>query len=105
MPFGIETASRNELVRGWLPLLKSRTELLRLNACLASAMRHAILGGVKPTFALLGVILFGGFGLGFAAAPVAPSASPRLLRLATFDVDATPPIGSFMAYDPVTNKW
>src|SRR5436305_12335278 len=27
------------------------------------------------------------------------------LRLATFDVDATPPIGSLMAYDPVTNKW
>src|SRR5262245_58316569 len=31
-----------------------------------------------------------------------PAAS---LRLATFDVDATPPVGSFMAYDPVTNKW
>src|SRR3954464_7857152 len=27
------------------------------------------------------------------------------LRLATFDVDATPPVGSMMAYDPVTNKW
>lgn len=27
------------------------------------------------------------------------------LRLATFDVDATPPVGSEMAYDPVTNKW
>lgn len=27
------------------------------------------------------------------------------LRLATFDVDATPPIGSLLAYDPVTNKW
>src|SRR3954467_15214527 len=27
------------------------------------------------------------------------------LRVATFDIDATPPIGSFMAYDPVTNKW
>jgi hypothetical protein len=27
------------------------------------------------------------------------------LRLATFDVDATPPIGSHMAYDPVTNTW
>ena len=32
-------------------------------------------------------------------------AAPAGLRLATFDVDATPPIGSFMAYDPVTNKW
>ncbi len=25
--------------------------------------------------------------------------------MATFDIDATPPIGSMMAYDPVTNKW
>src|SRR5216117_1621743 len=27
------------------------------------------------------------------------------LRIATFDVDATPPVGSHMAYDPVTNRW
>lgn len=27
------------------------------------------------------------------------------LRLGVFDVDATPPIGSRMAYDPVTNSW
>ncbi|HXG47203.1 MAG TPA: hypothetical protein VNO52_06240 [Methylomirabilota bacterium] len=27
------------------------------------------------------------------------------LRLATFDLDVTPPIGSHMAYDPVTNTW
>lgn len=27
------------------------------------------------------------------------------LQLATFDIDATPPIGSMMAYDPVTNRW
>lgn len=27
------------------------------------------------------------------------------LRIATFDVDATPPIGSHLAYDPVTNSW
>jgi hypothetical protein len=26
-------------------------------------------------------------------------------RVATFDIDATPPVGSMMAYDPVTNKW
>ena len=30
---------------------------------------------------------------------------PSGLRLATFDIDATPPVGSHMAYDPVTNKW
>jgi len=27
------------------------------------------------------------------------------LRVATFDVDATPPVGSMMAYDSVTNRW
>jgi hypothetical protein len=27
------------------------------------------------------------------------------VRVATFDVDATPPVGSMMAYDLVTNKW
>ena len=32
------------------------------------------------------------------------STAPKL-RVATFDVDATPPIGSMMAYDPVTNRW
>jgi hypothetical protein len=37
--------------------------------------------------------------------PSAEVAPTKGLRLATFDIDATPPIGSFMAYDPVTNKW
>ena len=31
--------------------------------------------------------------------------SPSGLSLAVFDIDATPPVGSMMAYDPVTNKW
>ncbi|MGE3312088.1 MAG: hypothetical protein AB7O66_19150 [Limisphaerales bacterium] len=35
----------------------------------------------------------------------AATTSPTALRLARFDVDATPPIGSHMAYDPVTNWW
>lgn len=30
---------------------------------------------------------------------------PSDLRLASFDLDATPPIGSHLAYDPVTNHW
>jgi hypothetical protein len=34
----------------------------------------------------------------------AGSSSARL-EIAIFDVDATPPIGSMMAYDPVTNRW
>jgi hypothetical protein len=41
-----------------------------------------------------------------AAESAVPNPSPTLtLRLATFDVDATPPVGSMMAYDPVTNHW
>ncbi len=39
------------------------------------------------------------------AAEKTPSAPGTALRVATFDIDATPPIGSLMAYDPVTNKW
>ncbi len=27
------------------------------------------------------------------------------LRLAVFDIDATPPIGSYLAYDEVVNTW
>ncbi len=33
------------------------------------------------------------------------NSNASILRVATFDVDATPPIGSMMAYDPVTNRW
>jgi hypothetical protein len=43
-------------------------------------------------------------GASFAAEPAA-DAKPSGLRVATFDIDATPPVGSHMAYDPVTNKW
>lgn len=38
-------------------------------------------------------------------APGAASFTASDLRIATFDIDATPPIGSMMAYDPVTNRW
>ena len=37
--------------------------------------------------------------------PKAAEPAVSLIRVATFDVDATPPVGSLMAYDPVTNKW
>jgi hypothetical protein len=41
-----------------------------------------------------------------AAQSAVPTNSPTVvLRVATFDVDATPPVGSMMAYDPVTNHW
>ena len=41
------------------------------------------------------------------APPEDPSktSSTSDLKLATFDVDATPPVGSLMAYDPVINTW
>src|SRR5258705_11671115 len=39
------------------------------------------------------------------AAESTSSTNSTTLRIATFDVDATPPIGSMMAYDPVTNRW
>jgi len=39
------------------------------------------------------------------AARAAEAAVPTGLRIAVFDVDATPPVGSHMAYDPVTNVW
>ncbi len=37
--------------------------------------------------------------------PNAATTQPSGLRVATFDVDATPPVGSMLAYDPVTNRW
>src|SRR5256885_10105569 len=38
-------------------------------------------------------------------ASVALGAEKAALRVGTFGIDATPPIGSMMAYDPVTNHW
>ena len=57
-------------------------------------------------FALaVGLLCAGGVVLPAAQSSV-PTPSPTpVLRVATFDVDATPPVGSMMAYDPVTNHW
>lgn len=41
----------------------------------------------------------------FSFACLNAASAEEKLRLATFDTDATPPIGSWMAYDPVTNTW
>ena len=41
----------------------------------------------------------------FCAEVAANATNPSGLSLAVFDIDATPPIGSMLAYDPVTNKW
>src|SRR6185436_10696155 len=40
-----------------------------------------------------------------AQPPSLTNSTSSTLRIATFDVEATPPIGSMMAYDPVTNRW
>jgi hypothetical protein len=39
------------------------------------------------------------------AADLAAPTNSVPLRISTFDVDVTPPIGSMLAYDPVTNRW
>lgn len=45
--------------------------------------------------------------VGWSAADSSLPAASTLstLRIGTFDIDATPPVGSMMAYDPVTNHW
>src|SRR5215212_8067387 len=43
--------------------------------------------------------------VGAAESQSPAGSSPSHLRVATFDIDATPPIGSMMAYDRVTNTW
>jgi hypothetical protein len=54
------------------------------------------------------VLLWNGFSgraLGADTTEGSHRRSEGSLSLAVFDVDATPPVGSMMAYDPVTNKW
>src|SRR5262245_46644905 len=59
-----------------------------------------------PRIALSLLVCWLAVGSSLAAPPPAVSKSKETaLRLATFDIDATPPVGSHMAYDPVTNKW
>ena len=70
-------------------------------------MSVAKYGGGMLLFLRIGFSLAAGWlaaSLSIAADPTTVSNSPGL-RLATFDIDATPPIGSHMAYDPVTNTW
>src|SRR5204863_337960 len=42
---------------------------------------------------------------GAAESPGGTNSNSSTLRVGTFDIDVTPPIGSMMAYDPVTNHW
>src|SRR5512136_977325 len=59
---------------------------------------------VRFAFAI-GLLGAGGVTLPAAQSSVPASAPELALRVATFDVDATPPVGSMLAYDPVTNHW
>src|SRR6058998_738428 len=58
----------------------------------------------RLAFLALAVGLCAPLGLHGAGKEPAGSPSPSL-RVATFDIDATPPVGSFLAYDPVVGKW
>jgi hypothetical protein len=66
----------------------------------------ARLAGMFPPLRLLLIlcIFTGILNSSLAEAPTDSTAAAGL-RLAVFDVDATPPVGSRMAYDPVTNVW
>ena len=52
----------------------------------------------------VGLLCVGGVVLRAAQSSVPTNSPTTALRVATFDVDATPPVGSMMAYDPVTNR-
>jgi hypothetical protein len=52
-----------------------------------------------------GLMLASDGALAAVESSVSTHSIPAALRVARFDVDATPPVGSMMAYDPVTNHW
>jgi hypothetical protein len=54
---------------------------------------------------LLILLLFGSVAIHWQTPQAFAESGGSGLSLAVFDIDATPPIGSMMAYDPVTNKW
>lgn len=90
---------------------RSRTKLFPLLLAAARWIREAIAENLRSVVGFVVVVatgrplfrsprhLAGGL---FAASLIgSASAADSGLRLATFDVDVTPPIGSMMAYDPV----
>src|SRR5438128_7385566 len=86
----------------------SRTRLSALLSVAGSWLRCAILELWRLSmftrfFVAASVLLIASLRL--TAAESSSRAKASTLQIATFDVDATPPIGSLMAYDPVTNKW
>ena len=57
-------------------------------------MRQTSLPFVLAMLAAVGAV-------GNSRTPAAQTADTATVKIATFDVDATPPLGSAMAYDPV----
>lgn len=66
-------------------------------------LKMRILTALGLSFAIL--LMGRGRVVGQETQGTSPGGAASGLRLATFDVDATPPVGSRMAYDPVTNTW
>src|SRR2546428_6109104 len=62
---------------------------------------------MSPFWSWAQPVAWAAFGAARQPSPAVTTPRPEAssLSLAVFDVDATPPIGSMMAYDPVTNKW
>jgi len=60
---------------------------------------------LKRTMIVVWIVLTAGLRLFGAESSAGTNSNPSALRMGTFDIDATPPIGSMMAYDPVTNRW
>lgn len=93
-----------------LPMTLFKTDRSNIGSKHRALLRQR--GPIQPLM-MTGVtmLLLSAMGMFFepcASEPVSESsadaANPPLL-IATFDVDATPPVGTRMAYDPVTNWW
>jgi len=68
--------------------------------------KKAVLDPIK-ILGLVLIVLAGSYrpGIAVAGAPVQKDPGTSGLRIATFDMDVTPPVGSIMAYNPVANTW
>lgn len=95
-----------ECVGGWIGCgLLDRTLEAHILLWRQTCWRNRVRRMFARTLLLMVLALWSAI-VSFAAEPaVGLTDSPSALRIATFDIDATPPIGSMMAYDPVTNRW
>lgn len=75
------------------PLLRKPAGKLRLETQRELASLHTM---IPPTRLVIGFLMW---------AWILVVSVRAQLRVGLFDIDATPPVGSRMAYDPVTNAW